>query len=63
MSLKSENSMIGMAIQKNCPSCQRVTTVNTRDGVADTNQRCQHCGFRLPDEANRPKLKSSDFGV
>lgn len=51
-----------MPIQKNCPSCTRVTTLQTRDLVTVPDQRCQHCGFRMPNESARPQLKSSDFG-
>ena len=47
---------------KTCPSCQRMVTVPTRDQVALPNQRCTHCGFRLPDEPQRAVLKSSDYG-
>ena len=45
-----------------CPNCQRVNQIPTQDGVPKTNQRCQTCGFRLPDLAQRPLAKSSDFG-
>jgi C4-type Zn-finger protein len=51
-----------MSKQKTCPSCQRSTSIPTKEGVALPNQRCSHCGFRLPDESQRPLLKSSDFG-
>jgi len=51
-----------MSKQKTCPSCQRLTSIPTRDGVALPNQRYNHCGFRIPDESQRPLLKSSDYG-
>ncbi len=51
-----------MAKQRTCPSCQRSISIPTQDGVALPNQKCSHCGFRLPDEPQRPLLKSSDFG-
>ena len=45
-----------------CPNCNKVTQIPTQDGVPKTNQRCSTCGFRLPDLAQRPLAKSSDFG-
>lgn len=51
-----------MAQPVTCPNCQKVTQIPTQDGVPKTNQRCATCGFRLPDLAQRPLAKSSDFG-
>ena len=51
-----------MSKQKTCPCCQRMTSIPTREGVALPNQRCSHCGFRIPDESQRPLMKSSDYG-
>ena len=51
-----------MAQPVTCPNCQKVTQVPTQEGVPKTNQRCATCGFRLPDLAQRPLAKSSDFG-
>ena len=51
-----------MSKQKTCQSCQRLTSIPTREGIALPNQRCNHCGFRIPDEPQRPLMKSSDYG-
>jgi len=51
-----------MAISKPCPSCTKMTSIPTREGVPLPDQRCQHCGFRLPNIAQGPIMKSSDYG-
>ena len=51
-----------MVVTVTCPNCHKVTQIPTQEGVPKTNQRCATCGFRLPDLAQRPLAKSSDFG-
>lgn len=51
-----------MAIQKTCISCNRITTIPTNDGIPLPDQKCSFCGFRFPNVASRPQIKSSDWG-